>query len=185
MFKKLFKNNWVVTVGGGVLSVLVLRLVDKLFINDFFWDWIKGVFSTIGNFFNTEYSVKLYFLILLPILFIVAMIGIIYLISLSKTDLNKEPRFQNPMWNVYKRDVFDGIQYRWDYSLNGGKAKIVNITAYCNKCSCTLINHSCPNCKTDYSSYMNHTPSLKQPSEVEALIIHRIENNLFERPDGI
>ncbi len=36
MFKKLLKNNWAVTIGGTVLAALILRGIDKLFINDFF-----------------------------------------------------------------------------------------------------------------------------------------------------
>lgn len=183
--RKLLKNNWVVTVIGGVLSVLVLRLIDSFFIDDFLWDGIKNGFNAVVGFFNTEYSVKLYLLILLPILVIAALIGMLYLISLSKPKANRQPRFENPDWDVYRRDVFDGIQYRWGYSLNRGSTKIINIMAYCNKCSCSLVEHICPNCKTDYNTYMPGTPNLKHPSEVEALIIHRIENNLFERPDGL
>lgn len=185
MIGKFLKNNWVVTVIGGVFSVLALRLVDWLFIDSFLWDAIKNIFGSIVDFFNTDYTLKLYFLILLPILAIAVLIGVLYLRSLFKTEADGEPRFQNPDWDVYRRDVFDGIQYRWGYSLYDGSTKIVNITAYCDKCSCTLVDLVCPNCSTDYSSYMNGTPNVKQLGEVEALIIHRIENNLFERPRRI
>ena len=125
--RTLLKNNWVVTVIGGVLSVLVLRLMDSFFMDDFLWDGINNGINAVAGFFNKEYLVKLYFLILLPILGIASLIGILYLISLFKPKANKGPRFGNPDWDVYRRDVFDGIYYLWGYSLNRGSTKITNI----------------------------------------------------------
>lgn len=174
--RKFLKNTWVVNIGGFILGALALRGIDKLFINDFIWDWIKGVFSSIAGFFSTEYSVKLYFLILLPILVIAAIIGIGLLFSAKKKI--KEIRY--PDWAEYTKDVFDNIQYRWQYDFRGMDSKIKNVTPYCNKCSCILVGNCCPNCNESYNDYTYGSPTIKNDSDIEALVIHRIENGLYK-----
>ncbi len=178
MFKRLLKNNWVVTIGGGVVSVLVLRLIDWLFINDVLWEWIKGVFSAVVDFFNTDYTVKLYFLILLPILFVVLLIGVILLLSLREKNGGIVSRY--PDWKEYTRDVFGSLQYRWQYNFFGNNYRIENLQRYCDQCSCALVDLRCPVCRTNYS--FGH--QIKSQQEVEALITHRIDNGLYKKSLG-
>ncbi len=179
MTKKLLSNNWVITVGGGLLVILLIRLIDRLFINDFFWSKIKMLFGAILNFFNTTYSVKLYFLILIfitPLLLLYAYIKNknISIVKHITLEVGSEPDWKTS----YTKDVFDGVQYRWEYQLDHSSQKynIINIVAYCNECSCMLVQDNCPNCKTSYSSSLWENGSIKQLNEVHALIIHRIES---------
>jgi hypothetical protein len=173
MLKRLFKNNWAIGIGTGVLATLFLRGIDKLFINDFFWDWIKGVFNTIGDFFSTEYSVKLYFLILLPILFVAVIICIILLLSKIK---DKGGVSIYPEWKGYTKDVFGDLQYRWQYDFFGKSYDIKNLQKFCNKCSCHLVDERCPVCRTNYS-YGHQYPSRQ---EVLALIARNIDTGLYK-----
>lgn len=178
MAKKFFKNNWTITVIGGVLSVLLIRFVDWLFIDSYLWDGIKNIFGSVVGFFNTDYTVKLYFLVLLPILFVALLFGVLYLILGGRK--NNVEMHEYPDWTEYTRDVFDGIQYRWKYSFRGGESTIYDITPYCNKCSCVIVSDICPNCKNIYSWHWD-TPNIKQEGEVKALIVHRIENGLYKK----
>ena len=171
---KLLKNNWVVTVIGGVLSVLVLRLIDSFFIDDFLWDGIKNGFSSIAGFFNTEYSVRLYFLILLPILVIAALIGVGILISSIKT--GKSGISPYPEWKAYNKDVFGDLQYRWQYHFYGNNYNIENLQRLCDKCSCPLVDLKCAACHTNYS----YGHQVKSRKEVEALIIRNIDTGIYK-----
>ena len=173
MIGKFLKNNWAVTVIGGVFSVLVLRLIDTFLIDDFLWDGIKNGLNAVVDFFGTEYSVKLYFLILLPILFVAAIIGITYLFSLRG---NKSSFSPYPEWKDYNKDVFGDLQYRWQYDFIGRRYEIMNLQRYCNKCSCLLVDNRCPVCRTNYS-YGHQYPS---GQEVMALIVHRIDTGLYK-----
>ena len=175
MLKRLFKNNWAIGIGTGVLATLVLRGIDKLFINDFFWDWIKDVFSSIGNFFNTDYTVKLYFLILLPILVIAAIIGVFLLAAMW--DGKKDNVSTDPTWVNYTKDVFGDLQYRWQYTFLSNSYDIKNLQKFCNRCSCHLVDDRCPVCRTNYS-YGHQHPSRQ---EVLALIARNIDTGLYKK----
>lgn len=174
MIGKFLKNNWVITVIGGVLSVLLLRLFDSFFINDFLWDGIKSGFNAVIAFFNTEYSVKLYILVLLPILVIAAIIGVGILMSSIKT--GKSAISPYPEWKDYTKDVFGDLQYRWQYHFYGNNYRIDNLQRYCNQCSSPLVSLRCPVCHTDYE----YGHQLKSHEEIQALIQHRIDNGLYK-----
>lgn len=176
-----FKDDWTKTVVGGVLAVFLLRLIDWLFINDFFWSRIKDVFNIVLNFFNAVYSVKLYWLILIPI----ATLLISYSYKRLKTkDMLPESVTINtsPEWLSYTKDVFEEIQYRWDYVFDDFKKNyiITNIRPYCNECSCQLVHNICANCKKQYSDFSSSHGNPKSSHEIEALVIHRIENKLYK-----
>jgi len=176
MIKKFLRNAWVIRIVGGILGALGLRLLDWLFIDNLLWDKTKSLFNTIVDFFNTDYVVKLYWLVLIPILTIAALILIFYIISLFNSNDNT---IKKPHWYSYNRDVFDGVQYRWKYILFNDTYQIQDIETYCNNCSCLLVQETCPNCKRSYQRNSIYSgPKVKSYSEVEALILHRIENNL-------
>ena len=175
MIGKFFKNNWVVTVIGGVLSVLVLRLIDSFFIDDFLWDGIKSGFNAVIAFFNTEYSLKLYFLVLLPILVIAAIIGVGILMSSIKT--GKSPISPYPEWKDYTKDVFGDLQYRWQYHFYGNNYRIENLQRLCDKCSCPLVDLKCPSCY----EYYGYGHQLKSHEEVQALIIRNIDTGQYKQ----
>lgn len=176
MIGKLLKNNWVVTIIGGALSVLVLRLFDSFFINDFLWDGIKSGFNAVVNFFNTEHPVKLYFLVLLPILGMMLLGALVFLFRQRKTD----SIINIPEWVNYTIDVFDGIQYRWQYDTRSGKYDIASIRPHCNDCSCAIVDQVCPNCKKNFDWRIDDTPGIKTNRDVRALVVHRIENGLYK-----
>lgn len=173
MAGRFFKNNWTVTVIGGVFSVLLIRLIDWLFINNLLWDGIKSIFGSVLDFFNTEYSVKLYFLILLPIVFVAGIIGIILLLSLVK---GKGSVSIYPEWKSYTKDVFGDLQYRWQYEFFGRRYEITNLQLFCDQCSCHLVDLKCPVCRENYS-YGRRFPSRE---EVLALIARNIDTGLYK-----
>ena len=185
MTKKFFSNNWVVTIGSGILAVLFLRLIDWLFINDFFWRKIKNLFDTILDFFGTPYSVKLYFLILIfitPLLLLYAYIKNKNISIVKHITLKVD---SEPDWKTsYTKDVFDGVQYRWEYQFDHSKKNylVTNVNPYCNDCTCLLVQGRCPNCKIDYTNSLwgGSQYTIKNTWEVEALVIHRIENKLYK-----
>lgn len=179
MAKKFLSNNWVITVGGGLLVILLLRLIDWLFINNLFWGKIKTIFNIVLEFFNTTYSVKLYWLILIPIIVLLTIILILYIFSLFSSNNNNNEVAKNPDWINYTKDVFDGLQYRWKYNFYNKEYQINVIQVYCNSCNCPLVNGTCPNCNKMYDFSM-YNSQLKSEDEIKALIVHRIENNLYK-----
>lgn len=173
--RKLLKNNWAIGIGTGVFAALILRVIDKIFINDFFWDGIKSGLNAAAGFFNTEYSVKLYFLILLPVLVIAAIIGTGILISSIKT--GKSGISPYPAWKPYNKDVFGDLQYRWQYHFYGNNYRIENLQRLCDKCSCPLVDLKCAACHTNYG----YGHQVKSREEVEALIIRNIDTGLYKQ----
>lgn len=172
--RKLSKNPWIVTIGGTVLAALFLRLIDWLFIDNLLWDGIKNALGAVGDFFSTEYTVKLYFLILLPILVIAAIIGIFLLFVFL--DGKKGNGLSGPEWANYTKDVFGDLQFRWQYDFFGRRYEIINLQQFCDQCSCHLVDLRCPVCRENYS-YGNRFPS-KQ--EVLALIARNIDTGLYK-----
>lgn len=175
MAGRFFKNNWTVTVIGGVLSVLLIRFVDWLFIDSYLWDGIKNIFGSIVGFFNTDYTVRLYFLVLLPILVIAGIIGIILLFVFL--DGKKGNGLSGPAWANYTKDVFGDLQFRWQYDFFGRRYEITNLQRFCDQCSCHLVDNSCPVCRTNYS-YGHQYPSRE---EVLALIARNIDTGLYKQ----
>ncbi|MBG6130721.1 MULTISPECIES: hypothetical protein [unclassified Aquimarina] len=184
MAKKFLNNTWVVRIGGSIIAALGLRLIDLIFIDNLLWDKTKRLFSVLIDFFNTNYSVKLYWLVLIPILFVITILLIFYLISLfigNNNDSNQRKGY--PDWVNYNQDVFNGIQYRWRYNFFGSSYQIKNLKSYCNKCSCLLIDNKCPNCKKRYGYSLNTSSDgclLRPLEEIEALIFHRIDNKMYK-----
>ncbi len=169
--------------GGGLLVVLFLRLIDWLFINDFFWDYFIAIFQKFISLLNSSYSIKLYPLILITVIIILIWYGYKRLKNRTITEHITLNIDSDPDWKTYTKDVFDGIQYRWEYLFehSNKKYRITNINPYCNDCSCLLVQGNCPNCKASYGTTWGSEYILKQSGEVEALIIHRIENNLYKK----
>lgn len=128
-----------------------------------------------GDFFTTEYTVKLYFLILLPILVIAVLIGVIILISSIKT--GKSPISPYPEWREYNKDVFGDLQYRWQYYFSGHNYEIINLQRLCDKCSCPLVDLKCAACHTNYS----YGHQIKTREEVQALIARNIDTGLYRQ----
>lgn len=172
--RKLSKNPWIVTIGSTLLAALFLRLIDWLFIDNLLWDWIKNALGAVGDFFTTEYTVKLYFLILLPILVIAVLVGLLILLSSKKSGNN--PISKYPEWKEYNKDVFGDLQYRWQYYFSGNNYEIINLQRLCDSCSCPLVDLKCPSCYEHYG-YGHH---IKRSEEVEALIIRNIDTGLYK-----
>lgn len=174
---KFLSNPWSIGIGSSVLAVLIIRVIDFLtgtMILPTIWKWIGIIMMGIFNFLNHEFKWRLYWLILLflsgPV------IGVFILWIISKIQKGKEELL--PDWLKYKKDIFDGVIYKWDYEKRyDGKYAIKRIIAYCPKCECQLVNGECPNCK---SSYRNQ---LKPNYVLEPLIIHRLDKKEYTTHD--
>jgi len=65
-------------------------------------------------------------------------IGILILWIISKFQNTKEVFL--PDWLEYKKDMFGGIVYKWEYVKDyEGKYDIENTIPYCPNCECQLI----------------------------------------------
>lgn len=174
--RRLSKDPWVITIGGTVLAVLFLRLIDWFFIDNLLWDSIKKGLSAVVGFFGTEYTVKLYFLGLLPLLGMILFGGLIFSYRLRRA----EAIINIPEWADYTRDVFGGIQYRWQYDTRSGEYEIAGIRPYCNDCSCQIVNQVCPNCKNDFGWEIEDTPNIKSNEDIRALAWRNIETGDYK-----
>ena len=149
-------NPWLIGIGSSVFGVLLLRLIDFLTgskILSSIWKFIKSIIVYFVRFFNQEFQWKLYGLIFLFLSGPLIGICILWIISKIK-DANKETL---PDWIDYTKDTFDNIIYKWIYRKQyDGSYMIDNITAYCPKCECQLINEKCPNCKSVFFGESKH-----------------------------
>lgn len=171
-----FSNPWVVGIGTTILSVFVLRIIDRITgstITTTILNWLSSTPMTIWNFLLEAYHIPFYGLVIVFLSGPLTLIGILWLLSFRG---NKEEQNLNidstttPNWLNYKQDNFHGVQYRWSYELNSiGKYEISSIRPFCPKCNCLIINNRCPNCDTSY--YW----ALKGEDEIKALIFHRLE----------
>jgi hypothetical protein len=166
--KKTIMNPWTITVIAPLITIILLKIVDKVAGTEIlFWCWnvIISVFSSIYNYLITKYEWRLYQLILL---FVSApVIGLFVLWVISKFQEVKEEL--EPEWFSYTQDTFDNVVYKWEWwKNNNGKYQISHILKYCSKCECHLISERCPNCRSIYYG------EVKPDSEVEALILHRV-----------
>ena len=90
------------------------------------------------------------------------------LLIISKISEDSESSI--PKWLNYKRDTFNGVQYRWEWVKNfEGKYDIQNLSVHCINCDCLLIGPKCPNCQSKYFG------KIKSENELKALIYHRSE----------
>jgi len=168
--KKIFKNPWFIGVGSSILGFIIIRIIDAIFGSKILlslWRFFSKIFTSIIHFLNLKFEWPLYGLILLfisgPI------IGLLILLIDAKIQRSREKPL--PKWYNYRRDTFDGVEYRWDWGKDyAGKYEIRKLCAYCTNCGCVLIGGSCPNCNSKY--FM----SLKSEDEIKALIYYRIEN---------
>lgn len=167
------KNPWIISTGSGILAVLGIRLIDFFVgtkILSSIWKGIVWIFTTIGNFFTQKFEVTLLFLILLPVVVIGVILLVLWIISKFQEANSDSTTPRIPFLN-YTQDIFEGIMYRWEYEkLYSGKYQITNISLYCPTCKCSIVYDSCPVCK----KYYGH--NRVDNAQVEALIIHRIEN---------
>ena len=98
------------------------------------------------------------------ILCILAIPAIVTLIAIL-TPKKKKP---DPSPYDYKKDIFDGIVWRWNYYFNKyeNRMEIENLVPYCPKCDCQLkISRggylSCPNCGFEKDDFGKTETDLK------------------------
>ncbi|MFH6947311.1 hypothetical protein ACHRV6_02365 [Flavobacterium sp. FlaQc-51] len=169
---EILKNPWVVGIGTAILSVFLLKIFDIIASTTILlslWNIIKRSFNFLLNFFLQQYESPLWFLLLLFVTGILALLGLLYILSMfeKQNNTSKTPPFSN-----YISDNFEGILYKWTYYINNNKYTITNLTPYCPKDNCIIYQDACPICK---ASYYN----IKEDSELEILIQHRIENKMY------
>ncbi|MCI5133456.1 MAG: hypothetical protein D3904_18560, partial [Candidatus Electrothrix sp. EH2] len=150
--------------GSSVFGVLIIRVIDIFFdskILSTIWNCLTISTIFILNFFKQQFVWSLYELILL--FFSGPLLGILVLSVIFKIQ-------DSPDWLSYKKDIFNGVKYKWNYTKNfDGKYIVENLIPYCPKCECQIIDETCPNCNTFFYD------KLKAEKEIKSLIIHRID----------
>lgn len=160
---KLLQRPWVQGTGIAILGVFGVRLVDYI-TGSHIINVLLNAIKAIGDWLATRYEVSLWFLILLPIIAVGAML-LLFVIAAFFQREESTPGFIN-----YREDVFDSIMFRWDYRLRNGQYVISNVDYLCPKCKCLIVSYSCPVC--------GHYYDLGTVSEekIKALILHRVQN---------
>jgi hypothetical protein len=169
---KFLKNPWTIGVGTTIISVFVLKIIDKIAGTSSI-KYLYIFFNQTISFFKTEYSFPLWLLILLSFSVFLFFIGYYYLKSVFIN--NNESGINEPDFINYTSENFNGVVYKWRYIKNyENKFSAVDYMAYCPKDNCVLINDTCPICEKYYSH-------VKDNIELQVLIGHRIENNLYNK----
>ena len=176
--KSLKHNPWIIGTGTAIFGVIGIRILDFISGTNIIGGIIKFIklswFAFI-DFFLSKYEVSLWFLILLPIVFVGIFIFVIWVLSLSSHDKNTILN-SRPLFLDYKEDNLGGVLYRWDYFKNySDKYEVTDISYFCPTCKCTLVDYRCPIC----SSAFHH--NIKYHDEINALIRHKIETQITKR----
>ncbi len=170
--KKVLNNPWLIATGSAILGVIGIRILDMIIgttIIHLIWLFIKNIFVTIGKFFIIKFEVTLWFFITMLIITVALIIFILWIVSFLKNKMNILSDQQTPFLS-YREEVFEGVLYRWDYIKDySDKYYIINISHFCPKCKCSLVNDSCPICHGYYYD------KIKTDYEIDALIRHKIE----------
>jgi hypothetical protein len=167
MNRKFFKNPWFVGISGSIIASIISDIIGLTKIMSSIWSILKWVAILIVDFFYIKVQISLWFLILLPFL----VIGIFFLILWLSPRKKEETKVS--LFLDYTENQFGDVLYRWEYARDfiSGKLVVDNITHYCPKCICLLVNNICPIC---HSYFWN---KVKNRDEVVALITHHIETN--------
>lgn len=169
--KKFLKNPWTIGIGTPILSIILMRILDKIANTNLLlglWNFIKKIIT----FFDEKYIVSLWFLILLS--FSVFLIFIIYYF-IKSFFIKETAELQELNFLNYTSDNFDGVLYKWRYFKNyDNKYSSTDFVAYCPKDNCILLHNTCSICN-------KHFLHVKDRSQLEVLIGHKIENNLFPK----
>lgn len=169
--REFLKNPWTIGIGTAILSVILLRILDKIaYTKSLFGLW--GITKGIILFFDKKYVVSLWFLILISFSVFLFFVLYFYLKSLLSKEIknSNEPFFLN-----YTSDNFDGVLYKWRYFKNyNDKYSSTDYVAYCPKDNCILLHNTCSICHKYFSHIHNN-------SKLEVLIGYKIENNLFQK----
>lgn len=176
--KKSLQNPWVIGTGTAILGVIGIRVLDSIIGTNIIGKTINlvgAIFTTIGNFFTLRFEVSLWVLILFPILAIGLIVLIVWLI-ISIENKNNPNENTNSNWLNYTEDVWDDVLYRWNYIKNfSEKYDIIEISHYCPKCRCAIVDNRCPICKNWFGK------GFKSNTEIKALISHKIETEIINK----
>lgn len=169
--RKFLKNPWTIGIGTAILSVILMRILDKIADTKLLfglWNIIKKIIL----FFDKKYVVSLWFLILISFSVFLIFVLYFYLKSLLSKEIEEinDPNFLN-----YTSDNFDGVLYKWGYFKNyDDKYSSTDYVAYCPKDNCILLHNRCSICDKYFTE-------IHSKSKLEVLIGHKIENNLFQK----
>lgn len=145
-----------------------MRILDKIADTKLLfklWNFLKKIIM----FFDTKYIVSLWFLILIS--FSVLIIFILYF-YLKSTQTNVKRELQDAKFLNYTSDKFDDVLYKWKYFKNyNNKYSATDYVAYCPKDNCILLDNTCSICNKNFRNI----------NQLEVLVSHKIENNLFEK----
>gem|GEM_PF-3211229 len=175
--KSFWQNRWVVGTGSIVIGTAILKILDWLSgtqLVNFLWNFIKsiflGAFSFVGWTFEIPiWGITLIFLSGIGLLFIWAWFNN----KIEELNSEQEPKFLN-----YTEDEFDNILYKWEYELNyDDKYSPTNFTPFCPDDNCILHYGKCPICNRNFNRYF------KDNSELEKIVIHKIQNDLIEESE--
>ncbi|WP_343705892.1 hypothetical protein [Flavobacterium sp.] len=168
--KNFLKNPWTIGIGTAILSVILMRILDKIADTKLLfglWTIIKKIIL----FFDKKYVVSLWFLILISFSAFLIVVLYFYLKSLFS---NEKENINDPFFLNYTSDNFDGVLYKWRYFKNYDKYSSTDYMAYCPKDNCILLHNRCSICGTYFTNIHDN-------SKLAVLIGHKIENNLFQK----
>ncbi len=172
--KKFLKSPWTITVGSGLIILIVTLITETLTIENISnllsnaLNWAKNLLINILNF-----EVKVWW-ILLALVFLFSLLFIYLKVNSSKAE--KEPNFLH-----YETDKIYNWNWKWSWAQNykGGKYYINNLEPICPKCQTPLsynyYNHTCLRC--NYNT-INQLPGLY---DIEKIIIDNVNRNLYKK----
>ncbi len=165
--KNLWNNPWIVGIGTLVIGTFILDLLTDWVKN--LLDFVQKIIVSLFELINESISMPIW--VILIILFVLFLLIKTKLSSIIK---NEAKSIINYPFLKYTSDKFGDSLYRWSYEKNNeDKYVITNITAFCPHDNCRLTYWGvCPICSQNYNR--------KNDSEINILIIHKIDNNLYK-----
>jgi len=167
MIKRIWKDPvWSKVIAYGIIALISATII-----------WIKSIID------ETSLIETLKNLITLKVPLIYIIIGLILLVII-RTILNKKGKTTLPDFIQYKKDFFEGIEWRWIWRWSNVTASwnIYDLKPCCNKDKCgtamELTSFSdrtyatCPRCD-------NHINKMKSDEKIRSVIVDNVKRDLY------
>lgn len=176
--KSFWTNPWTVTIGGGLVVLLITVIVDAITAEKIF-NTLKALLSFVWNIVISflNFRLKVWW-ILCGIAVIVFVLYILIRVNDAKPQNIEKPKFLE-----YTEDHILGLSWRWNWEkMYDGKYRIENLEAVCSNCGTPLVYehldcYKCLRCQNEYCI------GWVEPQNVQMLIEDNVRRRYFSKDD--
>jgi len=170
--KKSIYNHWIFK---GIVLAIITVIIEKGF-DLRILTGLKHIILDFWGLLSEPYSLPLWGWLL------IALIGyglICLVLILNAHTATPDPG--HPKFYEFQSFVINDVLYRWQWKLNPDGWETINLQALCNLDKCILLlDSSYAAAQSNYCPICSKSFKVKTEQEIQVLIRHRIDNNLYQ-----